>query len=56
MARKNRFGTFMDIDILYWIIGLVVIYFLCIRNISYNVAPKPVKSFDANSKKKDKPM
>jgi hypothetical protein len=55
MARKNRFGTFMNINILYWIIGLVVIYFLFIRDISYNVAPGPVKVFDANSKKKDKP-
>jgi len=55
MARKNHFGTFMDIDILYWIIGLVVIYFLFIRDISYNVAPGAVKVFDANSKKNDKP-
>jgi hypothetical protein len=31
MARKNRFGTFMNINILYWIIGLVVIYFFCIK-------------------------
>ena len=54
MARKNHFGTFMDINILYWIIGLVVIYFLFIRNVSYIPAPKPVKVPNFNSKKKDK--
>ena len=56
MSRKNRFGNFMDNNFLYWVIGLIVFYYVFIRNLSNMPAPGAVKIFAANSKKNDKPI